>query len=365
MDMNFTQWSALPRNATGPGGAAVLESLPAGLREELGRGGDFWSSLLDHLRQLHSDLPEDLDPEGLLALLGSQGSAEDEAPAGLLMGLLAAAMQEGGEGGRPLPSEGGILPAGRPEAGAAKPPAADDLMGLLLGQRLAGAAAPAQEGANGGRAEAGWQQALLLRAVGGQGEASPLVQGEGAGRILRFAEGIQSSLSSASPDGGLQPGSLIQTPNQGAVLRPLTLETPVAQPNWNEAVGNRVLWMVNQNVQGAELKLNPPQLGPLEVRISMEGDRAHVQFVAHHPATREALDAAIPRLREMLAGNGVDLGNVDVSQRQAQGGETGTGGGGGRQDPGAGGGEGEAVPGARVQATSASDRDSGLLDAYA
>ncbi|MBK1690694.1 flagellar hook-length control protein FliK [Ectothiorhodospira mobilis] len=365
MDMNFTQWSALPRNATGPEGAAVLESLPAGLRQELGQGGDFWSSLLDHLRQLHPELPEDLDPEGLLALLGSQGSGEDPAPAGLLMGLLAAAMQEGGAAGRPLPSEGGILPAGRPEAGGAKPPAADDLVGVLLSQRLAGAAATAQEGANGGRPEAGWQQALLLRAVGGQGEAPSLLQGEGTGRILRLAEGMQSTLPGVSPDGGPQPASMIQSPAQGVALRPLALEVPVAQPNWNEAVGNRVLWMVNQNVQGAELKLNPPQLGPLEVRISMEGDRAHVQFVAHHPATREALDAAIPRLREMLAGNGVDLGNVDVSQRQGQGGEAGSGGGGDRQHPGAGGGEGQTVPAAGVQATSTPDRDSGLLDAYA
>lgn len=364
MEMNFTQWSALPRNATGEG-AAVLESLPAGLRESVGQGGDFWARLLDHLRQLHPDLPEDLDPEGLLALMDSQGAGEDEAPAGLLMGLLAAAMQEGGEGGRPLPSEGGILPLGRSEVGGAKPAASEDLIGLLLGQRLAGAGAPAQEGANGDHAQAGWQKALLLRAVGGQGEASSLLQGEGAGRILRLAEGMQSSLSNASPDGGPQPGSLIQSSPQGAVLRPLTLEVPVAQPNWNEAVGNRVLWMVNQNVQGAELKLNPPQLGPLEVRISMDGDRAHVQFVTHHPATREALDAAIPRLREMLAGNGVDLGNVDVSQRQAQGGEAGTGGGGGRQDPGAGDGKGDAAPAARLQAASAPDRDSGLLDAYA
>ncbi|MBK1674866.1 hypothetical protein CKO35_16550 [Ectothiorhodospira shaposhnikovii] len=118
----------------------------------------------------------------------------------------------------------------------------------------------------------------------------------------------------------MAPSSLAQSTSQTTTpLRALDLDVPVHRPNWGQAVGSRVLWMVNQNVQGAELRLTPPQMGPVEVRIAMEGDRANIQFLAHHAQTREALDAAIPRLREMFADSGVHLGDVDVSGREAGG----------------------------------------------
>ncbi|MEW8283797.1 MAG: hypothetical protein AB2767_15245, partial [Candidatus Thiodiazotropha taylori] len=45
----------------------------------------------------------------------------------------------------------------------------------------------------------------------------------------------------------------------------LPLNTPVGQPGWDQAVGERIQWMVNQNIQQAEIKLTPPNLGPLEI----------------------------------------------------------------------------------------------------
>ncbi|SEQ18129.1 Flagellar hook-length control protein FliK [Ectothiorhodospira magna] len=101
--------------------------------------------------------------------------------------------------------------------------------------------------------------------------------------------------------------------------RPLEVTVPLSRPNWGQAVGSRVLWMVNHNMQAAELRLNPAQLGPVDVRIAMEGDRANIQFLAHHAQTREALDAALPRLREMFSEQGIQLVNVDVSGRQSGG----------------------------------------------
>lgn len=81
-----------------------------------------------------------------------------------------------------------------------------------------------------------------------------------------------------------------------------------------KALGNRVLWMVNQNVQAAELRVNPPQLGPVEVRISVEGDQSNVSLYAQHSAVREVMESTIPRLRDMLAESGLNLANIDVSQ---------------------------------------------------
>ncbi|MGD9788685.1 MAG: flagellar hook-length control protein FliK [Sulfuricellaceae bacterium] len=90
------------------------------------------------------------------------------------------------------------------------------------------------------------------------------------------------------------------------------IQQPVGAPGWSGELGQKVVWMVGQQKQSAELQLNPPNLGPLEVRISLNQDQMSATFVSHHAAVREAIEAALPRLREMLADNGIALGNVSV-----------------------------------------------------
>jgi flagellar hook-length control protein FliK len=100
-----------------------------------------------------------------------------------------------------------------------------------------------------------------------------------------------------------------QTPGMPTV----TVTTPFGQADWDQALGERIQWLAGQKAQGAQLKLNPANLGPLEVRIQMQNDQASIQFTAHHALVREALEAALPRLREMLEASGVQLVDVDVS----------------------------------------------------
>lgn len=93
-----------------------------------------------------------------------------------------------------------------------------------------------------------------------------------------------------------------------------TISVPPGQPGWDKALSNRVLWLVNQNTQTAQLQINPPQLGPLEVRVSVNQDQASLWFTSQHTVVRDALDAAIPRLREAFAEQGLTLVDVNVSQ---------------------------------------------------
>lgn len=86
----------------------------------------------------------------------------------------------------------------------------------------------------------------------------------------------------------------------------------VGTAEWGGAMGDKVVWMASQNHQVAELHLNPPHLGPLEVRLTINNDQASALFVSHHSAVREAIETALPRLREMLADNGIMLGDVSV-----------------------------------------------------
>jgi flagellar hook-length control protein FliK len=71
-------------------------------------------------------------------------------------------------------------------------------------------------------------------------------------------------------------------------------------------------------VNGAKLQVNPPQLGPIELRISVQGDHAQVWMTTHSAVTRDALDASSPKLREMLNAQGFGQVSVDISQRSFQ-----------------------------------------------
>jgi flagellar hook-length control protein FliK len=98
----------------------------------------------------------------------------------------------------------------------------------------------------------------------------------------------------------------------------MSLGHPVQQKGWDQAMGQRVVWMVRNNMQEAQIQLNPRELGPINVRVSVNNDQASVHFIAQHASTREALDAAMPRLREMLAESGLNLAQSDVSERSPQ-----------------------------------------------
>jgi flagellar hook-length control protein FliK len=96
------------------------------------------------------------------------------------------------------------------------------------------------------------------------------------------------------------------------------VNVPVGQQGWDQAVGERVLWMTRHGLQEAKIELHPRELGPVEIRVSVQDDQASVAFTTHSPAARDALEAAMPRLRDMLADSGLNLAQSDVSHRSPQ-----------------------------------------------
>lgn len=107
----------------------------------------------------------------------------------------------------------------------------------------------------------------------------------------------------------------LQTLSDSALLMPSArIPVPVGQPGWGQAVGAQIAWFVSQNISTASIRLNPQHLGPLEMEVTMDGDQARVAFTSQQGLVREALESSIPRLREMLSENGLNLVNVNVSQ---------------------------------------------------
>ena len=134
------------------------------------------------------------------------------------------------------------------------------------------------------------------------------------------ATGSESSTAKLSTD--ISPlHALTNTPLMAAAASPkpqLAVGTPFQQAQWGEAVAERVMWMSSQGLQEAEIHLNPSELGPMQVKVSLVNEQAHVSFVVNNATVREALDQNAIRLREMFNGEGLNLVDVDVSDQSQQ-----------------------------------------------
>lgn len=86
----------------------------------------------------------------------------------------------------------------------------------------------------------------------------------------------------------------------------------VGSPAWDQALGQKVVWMVAGDQQSASLTLNPPDLGPLQVVLNVSNGHADAAFFAAQPEARQAIEAAMPKLREMLGDAGIQLGQTSV-----------------------------------------------------
>ncbi|MEW9900085.1 flagellar hook-length control protein FliK [Chitinivorax sp. PXF-14] len=84
---------------------------------------------------------------------------------------------------------------------------------------------------------------------------------------------------------------------------------------WSKELGHNLIWMTNQKQQVAEMQLNPPNLGPLEVRVTIQNDQANLMFVSPHAAVRDVIESALPRLSSMFGENGISMGSVLVGDQ--------------------------------------------------
>lgn len=93
----------------------------------------------------------------------------------------------------------------------------------------------------------------------------------------------------------------------------------IARNDAVKALQERVNMMLNINNKEAEIRLDPPELGSMQIRIRSEGEQAQVNFVVQNQQAKEQLEQSMPKLREMLAEQGIQLGESNI--QQGQGGE--------------------------------------------
>lgn len=140
-----------------------------------------------------------------------------------------------------------------------------------------------------------------------------------------------TSSSESSPSQTVQHGQNSQTQSQVADSRAPAAETTLRREPQNlphlklasqEApaeLHQKVNVMLAEKLQQAEIQLDPLGLGKMKIQIQMGADsQANVHFVVQHGQTREMLEQAMPRLRDMLAGQGIQLGQTQVQQQSQQ-----------------------------------------------
>ena len=269
------------------------------------------------------------------ALLADEGLALSTAvPAG-------AGISIGGQGGESEPSGTGAsasvaaLAISAPEqlASAAQSVAA------VVGERIASANAVAQDSAVSSRAALSSPTAQAaspivappLSPLGDEAKAGQpqlvvdglrnqqsldLVQSGDPGRVAAFKAMLESSAGEAvlprpNAQVSLAENSALRMPSQPVFQLPL--ELPVNNNHWGDQLAGRLRWLAAHQLRVADLQLNPAELGPLRVRVEHSGEAASVTFTVQHTATRELLEANLPRLRELFSAQGMELLDVDVS----------------------------------------------------
>jgi len=156
---------------------------------------------------------------------------------------------------------------------------------------------------------------FLLGAAGKSAEFAAAASLEGTSPQSKHSESVApaasfESLLAAAQAVGQHRTSGAHASNSPSA--PLPVDTPVGSRGWDGEVADKLVWMVGRQEQRAELVLNPPQMGRVEVSLSMSNGQTSALFVSANPAVRDALEAALPRLREILADAGISLGQTQV-----------------------------------------------------
>jgi len=132
-------------------------------------------------------------------------------------------------------------------------------------------------------------------------------------RVDNFADRL-AALSQAA-----QPARVAATPASAPLMsQPLAMH----QSGWTEGIVDRVMYLSSQNLKSADIKLEPAELGRLDIRVNMAPDQqTQVTFMSAHLGVRDALESQMSRLRESFVQQGlgqVDVNVSDQSQQQAQ-----------------------------------------------
>ena len=161
-------------------------------------------------------------------------------------------------------------------------------------------------------------QALLAQLVAGTQQSSG-THANGLGDINTAMETDLAQWQQVAAPASVQAQAAPQGSGLKQVLDPALMQAlNITKSDAALQLHQRVNMLLNLSNQEAEIRLDPPELGSMQVRVRSEGEQAHINFVVQNQQAKEALEQSMPRLRELLAQQGLALGEAQV-QQQSQG----------------------------------------------
>ncbi|MCL2523663.1 MAG: flagellar hook-length control protein FliK [Betaproteobacteria bacterium] len=91
-----------------------------------------------------------------------------------------------------------------------------------------------------------------------------------------------------------------------------SVAAPLHSPVWPREFGDKIVWLARNEQQTAQLNINPPQLGPVQITLKLSGEQASIAFASPHAEVRQAIESAMPQLKDMLSSAGINLGQTNV-----------------------------------------------------
>lgn len=159
--------------------------------------------------------------------------------------------------------------------------------------------------------------ALAMSADRTSFDGASMAMTELAVKDLSTAQGSLLSISGNLRSGALQSTAAATNPALSQAFN-TQLELPLGSAQWGSQIFQRVAWLTGQGIAAAEIHLNPAELGPMQVRVDQRQDSATVVFTSHNSSTREAIEASLPRLRELFSEQGMELLDVDINSGEQQ-----------------------------------------------
>jgi flagellar hook-length control protein FliK len=93
--------------------------------------------------------------------------------------------------------------------------------------------------------------------------------------------------------------------------------TPVGHPGFADRFAGEIGTLALRGIEQAEIVLNPRELGPVRIELSLNGEAARIAFSAAQPETRHAIEQTLPVLKDLLANHGLMLSDTSVSDGRA------------------------------------------------
>ncbi|MDP3512007.1 MAG: flagellar hook-length control protein FliK [Sulfuritalea sp.] len=245
-----------------------------------------------------ADVGAEVDPEAEPALLPTPQPEPAALPLVVTASVLPAAPVISGEAARAVPSAPTLSTPGLPVVADAR----DSRKGQQQPQAGRSAAIPAADNAR--RPDKLAVDAAITAEPGRTGTHTASLDQE-PGDFRAVIERVASNPAAFGVQASEARTSTARIPD-------LPVATHLGRAGWQDEVGQKLTWMAGTNRQQADLVLNPPQLGRIEVTMRFEGDQLSASFASPHAAVRESLENSMVRLREVLADAGITLAHTHV-----------------------------------------------------